>query len=123
MWVYVLGDVAINRRFLPLVEKLNGKKILIKGNHDVFKIGEYLKYFHDVRGSHLLDGMILSHIPIHPDSLARFGKNVHGHLHSNRVMLNDEIDPRYFCVSVEHINFRPMPLEVLRSEFAKQNIR
>ena len=34
-----------------------------------------------------MNGMILSHIPIHTESLGRFGTNIHGHLHANRVMM------------------------------------
>lgn len=32
--VYVLGDIAMSSRFLPLVSSFNGVKILIPGNHD-----------------------------------------------------------------------------------------
>ena len=45
--------------------------------------------------------MILSHIPIHEDSLGRFGVNIHGHLHANRVKKDGVIDPRYHSVCVE----------------------
>ena len=115
--VYHLGDVVINRKFLPILDRLNGDKVLIKGNHDIFRLEEYTKYFRDVRGYHVLNGLILSHIPIHPDSLARFGCNIHGHLHTQRVMMTTyggartEIDPRYFNVSVEQIGFKPMLFE------------
>ena len=70
--VYHLGDVVINRRALKTLSKLNGRKVLIKGNHDIFRINEYLEYFDDVRAYHVLNGLILSHIPVHKDSLARF---------------------------------------------------
>lgn len=122
--VYHLGDVVINRKFLPILDRLNGDKVLIKGNHDIFRLEEYTKYFRDVRGYHVLNGLILSHIPVHADSLARFGCNIHGHLHTNRVMkpvgvnvrtgvvkYGNDIDPRYFNVSVEQIDFRPMLFE------------
>jgi hypothetical protein len=36
--------------------------------------------------------MIFSHIPIHEESLGRFGVNVHGHLHANRVMKDGKIN-------------------------------
>lgn len=122
--VYHLGDVVINRRFLSVLDRLNGDKVLIKGNHDIFRLDEYTKYFRDVRAYHVLNGLILSHIPVHPDSLARFGCNIHGHLHTHRVkkargvnaktgevLYGDEIDPRYFNVSVEQIGFKPMLFE------------
>lgn len=110
--VYHLGDVVINRRYLPILDRLNGDKVLIKGNHDIFKLEDYTKYFRDIRGSHKMGEYILSHIPLHPESLARWcGGNFHGHLHTNRVMVDDKIDPRYFNVSVEQIEFKPILFE------------
>jgi calcineurin-like phosphoesterase family protein len=109
--VYHLGDVVINRKALKTLSRLNGEKVLIKGNHDIFKLEEYTEYFKDVRGYHVLNGMILSHIPIHEESLARFGTNIHGHLHYNRVKKNEVIDPRYHCVCVEHTDYRPILFE------------
>jgi len=118
--VYMLGDIVINRKALPTLSRLNGDKILIRGNHDIFKLGDYSKYFRDIRATHIMKGLICTHIPIHPDSLARFGCNVHGHLHEKRVMRNDEIDNRYICVSVEHTEFKPISLEDLRDRILKQ---
>lgn len=129
--VYHLGDVLINRRAFPTLARLNGDKVLIKGNHDIFKLHEYTPYFRDIRGFGTLDGFALTHVPIHEQSLSRWKGNFHGHLHSNRVMTtyggSDEyhfntqvIDPRYLCLSVEHINFTPISLEDARKMFEAQ---
>lgn len=113
--VYFIGDVAFNKKALSKVARLKGRKVLIKGNHDIEKLSEYVKYFDDVRGVHQFDGMILSHIPVHPESLYRWKINVHGHLHSNRVMLNGEIDPRYVSVCMEQLDdYTPISLEELK---------
>jgi len=120
--VYFLGDVSMSRnaRGLEILGRLNGEKILVKGNHDLCTANQYLKYFKDIRGSHQFDGMILTHIPIHPESLARWGLNVHGHLHSNVVTLRDPVtnilepDLRYFNVSMEQINYTPISLEQIK---------
>lgn len=111
--VYHLGDVVINRSALRILDRLNGDKVLIKGNHDLFRPEEYLAYFRDVRGSHKLGDFVLTHIPIHPDSLYRYPKgNIHGHLHDGRVGLsNKQVDKRYICVSVEHTNWAPIPFD------------
>jgi calcineurin-like phosphoesterase family protein len=109
--VYHLGDVIINRRAFPTLARLNGDKVLIRGNHDIFTDDEYREYFRAIRGCHVMDGMILTHIPIHPESLGRFGVNIHGHLHSNRVMVNGEIDVRYHSVCVEQTDFAPILFE------------
>ena len=122
--VYHLGDVVINRKYLSVLSRLNGDKVLIRGNHDIFKLEDYTQYFRDVRGYHVMNGLILSHIPVHPDNLARFGCSIHGHTHANRVhkirgvnvatgelLYSDEIDPRYHPVCVEHTDFAPILFE------------
>ena len=122
--VYHLGDVVINRRALPTLARLNGDKVLIRGNHDIFRDTEYREYFRELRAYHVLNGMILSHIPVHEASLGRFGVNIHGHLHANRVrrahgvdaqtgamIYSDQVDVRYHCVCVEQTDFAPILLE------------
>jgi calcineurin-like phosphoesterase family protein len=116
--VYHLGDVVINRKALKTLSRLNGDKVLIRGNHDIFPDVEYREYFRELRAYHVMNGMILSHIPIHPESLGRFGVNIHGHLHANRVMVPlamsgvpDRIDKRYHCVCVEQTDFAPILFE------------
>jgi calcineurin-like phosphoesterase family protein len=109
--VYHLGDVVINRKSLNIMHRLNGDKVLIRGNHDIFKLEDYTQHFRDVRGYHVMNGMILSHIPVHEESLGRFGVNIHGHLHANRVMKNSVVDNRYHCVCVEQTDFRPILFE------------
>lgn len=115
--VYVLGDWCINRRGLQIGTQLNGDKILIKGNHDNFKLDEYTLIFRDIRACRVLGGcnVIMSHIPVHESQLYRFKANIHGHLHDNVVMKDGQPDPRYICVSVEHTGFKPILLDkVLR---------
>lgn len=116
--VYHLGDVVINRKALKIMSRLNGDKVLIKGNHDIFRLEEYTPYFRDIRGSHVMNGMILTHIPVHESNLYRFGTNIHGHTHTNRVMMPmlhnrglEVVDPRYHCVCVEQTDFRPILFE------------
>ena len=118
--VYHLGDVVINRKALGIMRRLNGDKVLIRGNHDIFRDDEYREHFRELRAYHVMNGMILSHIPIHEESLGRFGVNIHGHLHANRVMkagpaagefVNKVIDPRSHCVCVEHTDFAPILFE------------
>jgi calcineurin-like phosphoesterase family protein len=115
--VYHLGDVVINRKALKTLSRLNGDKVLIRGNHDIFRDDEYRLYFRELRAYHVMNGMILSHIPIHEESLGRFGVNIHGHLHYRRVMARDpfsdqlHVDPRYHCVCVEQTDYAPILFE------------
>lgn len=134
--VYHLGDVVINRKYLHLVKRLNGKKRLVRGNHDIFKDQDYRDVgFDSLYGVRVFtDKFILSHIPLHPDCITdRFKVNVHGHLHANEVMrtrtdmvhitmtgLVAEPDPRYLCVSVEHTNYEPLSFEEVDARIAKR---
>lgn len=124
--VYHLGDVVINKRYMDTVKKLNGKKRLIRGNHDIFKDSDYKDAgFDQIWGVRVfVDKFIMSHIPLHPDSVTdRFRVNIHGHLHGGEVMKTVSAedatgvhpflevsvpDPRYLCVSVEHTDYRPL---------------
>src|SRR5574344_1190546 len=86
--VYVLGDVgsAPLQRMKEIIGSLNGKKILILGNHDHLKVEDYLSmgfsevYDHPI---FLSDNVVLSHAPYPflPDYIV----NVHAHLHELRL--------------------------------------
>jgi calcineurin-like phosphoesterase family protein len=136
--VYHLGDVVINKKSLHLVSRLNGRKILIRGNHDIFKDEEYREVgFEQIHGVRVfVDKFILSHIPLHPDCVTdRFKVNVHGHLHANEITRTvmvtkdvsvpwphekTEIDPRYLCVSVEHTNYEPLHFDEVQARIDKR---
>jgi calcineurin-like phosphoesterase family protein len=109
--VYVLGDVVMHRKALSILYHLKGRKCLVKGNHDIFKLKDYQPYFDDIRAYVVGKSgegrkYILSHIPLHPDSLGRLGINIHGHLHANSIA-----DPRYVCVSMEQTQYAPILLQ------------
>lgn len=108
--IYFLGDVVIARKHFDTLTRLNGDKVLIKGNHDIFKIKDYLLHFRDVRAYHVMDQMLLSHIPVHPESKGRFRANIHGHTHANALE-----DNWYVCVCVEQIDYTPISFEEIRS--------
>lgn len=115
--VYFLGDVAFHKKYLFLVGLMAGRKVLIKGNHDLLELKDYMQYFDDVRAVHQFKGMVITHIPVHEQCLGRWGFNVHGHTHTNRIKdVDGNIDPRYFSVSVEQINYTPISLEDLRKK-------
>jgi calcineurin-like phosphoesterase family protein len=124
--IYHLGDVVIPRKSLPILERLNGHKILIRGNHDQHcSIKDFTQYFEDVRGafffapgSNFLGGLILTHIPVHPDCLSgHYRGNVHGHLHCHQVIKDGQVDPKYFNACVERNNFTPVSLDTVLEHF------
>jgi calcineurin-like phosphoesterase family protein len=114
---YVLGDVTMEKSgSYPLLDRLNGLKHVVLGNHDrrqdVLKLLEHVE---SVAGMVNYKGVILTHCPIHPMELEyRFPKNIHGHIHDNHVMtvVNgfEEIDKRYVCVSCERVDYKPKDL-------------
>jgi len=120
--VYILGDVAMNRTGLQLIARCNSNnKILIKGNHCNEKLKYYVDLFTDIRavdakymfGCHF----VMTHCPIHPGSIERWGLNICGHLHNNYVKLPDGTpDLRYYVASVERINYTPKLIEEILHE-------
>ena len=116
--VYFLGDVAMSHRHLHYLGRMNGEKVLIKGNHDTGKLSQYAPYFKDIRGSHQFSGVVMTHIPLHPHCLDRWKLNIHGHLHNNYIKLEDGVTPdtRYYNVSMEVIDFTPVTLEQIKYE-------
>ena len=132
--VYILGDVAFNKKSLSLLLLMKGKKILIKGNHDTLPLKEYAKYFKNIEGAKEYKGCILTHVPVHECQLNRFKLNIHGHMHEKKVMTRvfdfehdyDEHDmdtfkpilwgiddKRYISVCCEQVNYTPVLLDDL----------
>lgn len=108
--VYHLGDVTMNSKSLDILSRLNGRKVLIKGNHDTQKLKFYTPHFYDIRGSHELDSFILTHIPVALEQSARYPQgNIHGHLHEKNMD-----NHWYINVSVEQINYTPTAFDDIR---------
>ena len=122
--VIFLGDLVINKKHLWKIGQLNGVKKLLLGNHDIWDIKELLPYFYDIKAYRVFDKHVFSHIPVHRESIGRFKANVHGHLHSNQVMLDGEIDPAYICMCVEqeHMNYTPMPWYRVKEILQKRGV-
>ena len=114
--VYHLGDFAmgLKRHSLDIANRLNGRKVLIRGNHDKLKLSQYAEHFKDVRATHMLSTgvgspcshLVLSHVPIHPRSLGAGWVNVHGHTHEK----GSPPGP-YVSVCVEMTDYLPLRLD------------
>lgn len=113
--IYHLGDVTMKDKYLKLLARCNGHKRLVRGNHDIFKSKMYMHYFDEIYGVRVLENIIFTHIPVHPDCInKRWLGNAHGHLHAN-VMKDSfgQIDYRYLNVCVEHTEYTPIHLETI----------
>ena len=113
--VYVLGDVSMTKSVKLLLAGLPGQKRLVKGNHDHFSDNWYHEAgFQRIYGVRQIDGIWLTHVPMHPQSMDRAQGNIHGHLHMNQVMRtwpDHGRDSRYFNCSVERINYTPISID------------
>lgn len=113
--VYHLGDVAMKQSEIATVGRCNGHKRLVRGNHDIYKTKKYLEYFDEIYGIRVLDNILFTHIPVHPESLGRFKANAHGHIHAQK-----SPEGKYINLSVEAINYTPVALEDLKKQIEKQ---
>ena len=119
---YILGDVTMEKKSpYDLLDQLNGRKHVVMGNHDRRQdVAALLEHVDSVAGMVQYKGLILTHCPIHPMELdCRFPKNIHGHIHDKRVMIDAPTAPfeipddRYICVSCEQVDYVPQTLEEL----------
>lgn len=112
--VYHLGDVCFGKHNLHIVDRFNGNKKLILGNHDHYPIKEYLHYFDRVFGVSEYKGCILTHIPVHPQQFYRFKLNIHGHVHHKDPILT--ASDKYFNVCADHTNLTPVHWDVIKEK-------
>lgn len=111
---WVLGDVAFSPESLKLLDRMNGEKRLIMGNHDIYPIQEYAKYFSQIYGAYHYKEFILTHVPVHTQNLEfRWQYNIHGHIHAPEQY---SFDNRYINVNADAINCIPMSLEEIRTK-------
>ena len=128
--VWILGDVTMeSSKSYPLLNRLNGMKKVVLGNHDrPSDIPELLKYVQAVAGIIRYKGLWLTHCPVHELEF-RVPRNIHGHIHEEKIMTTKWVDEwmngmsytivpddRYHCVSCEHVDYTPVTLEELGIE-------
>ena len=117
--VYHLGDVLVKGANWTLLQRLNGHKRLILGNHDYPDMKLYTPYiFEAVYSSRMIDRLLFTHIPVHPLSLGKAIANVHGHVHNN--VAPNHFGKQYVNVSVEVIDYTPISLDALQQLVQKR---
>ena len=124
--LWFLGDACMNRgnhqvtEFINLWKSLPGHKRIVPGNHDHYRTSVYADAgFEKVSGGRLLDGVLMTHYPVHESSLGpRVVGNAHGHTHQN-----PDIGPRYLNVCVERTGYLPIALEEVKRRFAEKLTR
>ena len=114
--VYLLGDVG-DEYFL---KDLNGKKFLVKGNHDTKSNEHYRRAgFCEVYDLPVIfQGFwLLSHEPLYVCQNMPYA-NIFGHVHANPIY--KDFSPQSFCVSVERINYTPISFDEIKRVVAEE---
>jgi len=111
-----------------LLSKLNGTKLLVRGNHDHETIDFYKDVgFADVKDSIILGNILVIHYPLKVDKeymkpemveyierviktckTGSITKVIHGHIHNNSTVQNEF---KHFNVSAEVLDYIPKDLE------------
>lgn len=124
--VYVLGDLGANGKEAFILNQLNGKKYLIKGNHDI-KSNQYYRDsgFAEVYDNPIIirDFWILSHEPMYVNENMPYA-NLFGHVHNSPIIKT--YSKQHYCVSVERINYTPISFDEIISKIqgdAEDNVQ
>ena len=123
--VFMLGDFALcgKDKIIEIGQKLNGRKILILGNHDRASLTTYYTAGFEMVSKFPIifqDFFILSHEPIEFLPLNTPFVNIFGHVHND--MRFPTITPRGACVSVERWNYMPVEFNQLISLIKSEDI-
>lgn len=125
-----LGDVGFTKKLRSIVSRLNGKKILIRGNHDNRTSDrKFLEMgFVDIQKEPFdYMGFVLSHYPVgsvmyrHLKDVPLDGKiNLYGHVHNGTEFDILRDSPNHLCLCVEHTRYRPVSIDEVRQMAALQ---
>lgn len=121
---YILGDITMEKAAgYKHLDKLNGIKHVILGNHDRRQdVEKLLQYVNSVSGAiKYKRKFLLTHIPVHSTELSfRFAVNIHGHVHENTIKSfkwdyitseDKEVNhPKYCNVCAEVLDYTPKTL-------------
>ena len=117
--VYHLGDFGGDGKEKQILSKLNGKKYLVKGNHDTKSNQEYRDFgFIEVYDHPIIidDFWILSHEPLYISDNNPYAI-LFGHVHLNPIFR--DCSTHHFCVTAERINFTPIDFNEIKERMKK----
>lgn len=111
---YCLGDLGWKESLLDeQLKRMNGKKRLLLGNHDCYKMSFYMKHFQKIGLERRMEGLLFCHRPAFmAEHEAHIKGNVHGHIHERNID-----DKRYLNLSVEQTNYAPVNLDTILAHF------
>lgn len=110
----LLGDVAFTEYWNSKIAEINCKKVLVMGNHETDRqvsLKSLVVTYDKIHALTTRRNCWLSHCPIHPQEFRGKQLNIHGHLHTYKVLDGQEEDVRYVNVSVDQTNFKPLDFQ------------
>lgn len=117
--VFVLGDFGMSdskEETIRLCQLLNGKKILVMGNHDT-QTPEWYRQCGFTEASPwpiVYEGFwILSHEPLYINENMPYA-NIYGHVHANPTY--KDFSRQSICVCVERTDYRPITFEEIKNK-------
>jgi len=116
---FCLGDREVIRKF---VARLNGRKMIILGNHDKYRPSEYMELGFEWASRMPIiyaDFVILSHEPAFLEANSPYC-NLYGHTHQNKYISPNK---NYFNVCVEQINYTPIERKEIEKYFESVGIK
>jgi calcineurin-like phosphoesterase family protein len=122
--LYLMGDIALKvdefYRVKSYIENFESVHIVL-GNHDHKSFAKFvIEHGGYVHGLIKKWGMWLSHCPINYQERWSTTANVHGHMHDNEIMKEQDgvliPDPYYINVSCEQINYSPISMEDIKAK-------
>jgi calcineurin-like phosphoesterase family protein len=124
---YIVGDVTMEKSaHYHKLDKLNGRKIVILGNHDRHQdIKKLQLHVNGIAGTVDYKGFIITHAPIHPNEVQFYRGNIHAHIHHinklEEVIVSDKyLDEgnktaptlhKYFNVDAHLLDYLPISID------------
>lgn len=125
--VYHLGDVGSvdgdDAGLAEIVSGLNGRIVLVRGNHDGLPDAEYLSMGFAEVNNHpiVVDGFwVLSHEPMYANVLSPYA-HLFGHVHANPAYRTCSGWHRIVCV--ERTGYAPIAFDDVKAEVARERAR
>ena len=130
--VFIMGDFALTtdtKSVIQILKRLNGRKILITGNHDkTYMRGkdiaahfEMVRHYHVARIGDIY--FVLFHFPmIEWERQAHGSIHVHGHIHANPTPFVDEIR-NSINTSADVIGLAPLSMDELMERVQIKNAK
>ena len=121
--VFFLGDFGLGSRekIINWGGRLNGRKVMIYGNHDHLKPREYYNAgFEQVSKWPIViqNKYLLSHAPIEEETDVGSLINLYGHVHNN-IEPEQVITAHSACVCIEWWEYKPVELRVLEKRISE----